>query len=173
MLQNMSKKIKKYNANSAIRSALRRTFSRSPMVREVMHKVRRERPWFKNDGSKAAKPRVEYLCAVCAEWHMGKDIQVDHQNPVVDPEIGFIDFDTFISRLFCDVNNLAVLCKTCHEIKTNKEKAIAKERRLIEKQTPRYENGQIITDSKDIEKWHLMNDEPPKRRKRLKESDNR
>jgi len=125
----MSKKAKKYNANSAIRSALRRTFSRSPMVREVMLKVRRERPWHKQDGSVAAKPRVEFMCSVCGEWHMGKNIQVDHFKPVVDPEIGFVNFDTFISRLFCDVNNLAVLCKTCHEIKTNKEKAIAKERR--------------------------------------------
>ena len=119
----------KYNANSAIRSAVRRTFSRSPMVREVMMKVRRERPWFKSDGSQAAKPRVEFMCSICNEWHMGKNIQVDHIEPVVDPTEGFKDWNTFISRLFCDVNNLAVLCKTCHEIKTNKEKAIAKERR--------------------------------------------
>jgi len=123
------KKRPKYNANSAIRSAVRRTFSRSPMVREVMLKVRRERPWFKGDGSQAAKPRVEYKCSSCGEWHMGKNIQVDHVVPVVDPEAGFQSWDVFISRLFCDVNNLAVLCKTCHEIKTNKEKAIAKERR--------------------------------------------
>lgn len=169
----MKKKSKKYNANSAIRSAVRRTFSRSPMVREVMMKVRRERPWFKTDGTPAAKPRVEYLCSSCGEWHMGKNIQVDHIEPVVDPEVGFQSWDVFISRLFCDVDNLAVLCKTCHEKKTNEEKSIAKERRALEKQIPRYENGQIITDSKDIEKWHRMNDKPPKRRKRLKESENR
>lgn len=125
----MKKKSKKYNANSAIRSALRRTFSRSPMVREVMMKVRRERPWFKNDGSPAAKPRVEYMCSVCGEWYMGKDIQVDHRDPVVDPDAGFQTWDTFISRLFCDINNLAVICKTDHKIKTDIEKAVAVERR--------------------------------------------
>lgn len=123
------KKRPKYNAQSAIRSALRRTFSRSPMVREVMMKVRRERPWFLKDGSQAAKPRVEYLCSACGEWHMGKNIQVDHIDPVVNPEIGFETWDTFISRLFCDTSNLTVLCKVCHEKKTNKEKQLAKERR--------------------------------------------
>lgn len=129
-----AKKKPKYNANSAIRSALRRTFSRSPMVREVMMKVRRERPWYKQDGSAAAKPRVEYMCSQCANWHMGKDIQVDHATPVVDPDIGFIDWNTFVDRLFCDPANLAVLCKDCHHTKTNAEKAIAVERRRRLKQ---------------------------------------
>jgi len=168
-----TKKRPKYNANSAIRSAVRRTFSRSPMVREVMMKVRRERPWFKSDGSQAAKPRVEYMCSSCSEWHMGKNIQVDHIEPVVDPNMGFKDWNTFIDRLFCDVANLAVLCKSCHEKKTNEEKRIAKERRIVEKEIPRYENGQTIIDPKDIEKWHKLNDEPPKRCKHLKESENR
>lgn len=123
------KKKPKYNANSAIRSALRRTYSRSPMVREVMNKVRRERPWFKKDGSQATKPRVEFLCSSCNKWHMGKDIQVDHQTPVIDPELGFVDWNTFINRLFCDVSNLTVLCKDCHKTKTDAEKSIAVERR--------------------------------------------
>lgn len=125
----------KYNANSAIRSAVRRAFSRSPVVREVMMKVRRERPWFKKDGSQASKPRVEYLCSACGEWYMGKDVQVDHTIPVVDPEIGFTDWNTFIDRLFCESNNLKLLCKICHNAKNNKEKAIAKERRIKQKQT--------------------------------------
>jgi 5-methylcytosine-specific restriction endonuclease McrA len=123
------KKKPKYNANSAIRSAVRRTFSRSPMVREVMLKVRRERPWTLKDGSIAKKPRVEYQCSNCQQWHMGKDIQVDHAIPVVDPEVGFVDWNTFIERLFCPQENLSVLCKTCHENKTNSEKAVAVERR--------------------------------------------
>jgi len=131
------KKRPPYNANSAIRSAVRRTFSRSPMVREVMTKVRRERPWFKSDGSQAAKPRVEYMCSACNEWHMGKNIQVDHIEPVVSPNDGFKDWNTFIARLFCEVDNLAVLCKVCHEKKTNEEKRIAKERR---KNLKEYEN---------------------------------
>lgn len=128
------KKKPPYNKTSAIRSALRRSFSRSPDVREVMMKVRRERPWFKKDGTPASKPRVEYLCSECNEWFMGKDIQVDHKEAVVDPEIGFIDWNTFIDRLWCSIENLAVLCKNCHNTKTSLEKSIAVERRKKLKQ---------------------------------------
>jgi len=95
----------------------------------VMMSVRRERPWFKKDGSQATKPRVEFLCSKCNSWHMGKDIQVDHAIPVVDPNVGFKNWDTFISRLFCSKDNLSVLCKTCHKAKTDYEKALAVERR--------------------------------------------
>ena len=140
----MSKKTKKYNANSAIRSALRRTFSRSPLVREVMHLVRRERDWFKKDGTKATKPRVEFQCYQCNEWYMGKDIQVDHKNPVVDPDVGFINFDTYIDRLFCQKENLSVLCKTCHKVKTDSEKAQAVERRARLKEAMQSDFGKIL-----------------------------
>lgn len=129
LLMTKPKKRPKYNENSAIRSALRRTFSRSPIVREVMHEVRRESTWYKKDGSAASKPRVEYLCSSCNEYHMGKDIQVDHAVPVVDPEKGFENWDTFVDRLFCPKENLAVLCKSCHKKKTDTEKSVAVERR--------------------------------------------
>lgn len=56
------KKKPKYNENSAIRSALRRTFSRSPIVREVMQDGRRERQINKKDGTPAKRPRVEFQC---------------------------------------------------------------------------------------------------------------
>jgi 5-methylcytosine-specific restriction endonuclease McrA len=128
-----TKKKPKYNKDSAIRGALRRAFSRSPVVREVMDAVRRERPWFKKDGSQAAKPRVEYCCSKCGEYFMGKDIQVDHTIPVVDPEIGFTNYQDYIDRLFCEASNLSVLCKKHHEEKTNYEKTVAKERRQREK----------------------------------------
>lgn len=123
------KKKPKFNAESAIRSALRRTFSRSPVVREVMMAVRRERPWYKKDGSTASKPRVEFLCSTCKQWWMGKDIQVDHAIPVVDPVVGFVNWDTYVDRLFCQKENLSVLCKTCHKTKTDAEKTIAVLRR--------------------------------------------
>ena len=129
MAEKKPKKKPKYNAASHIRSAIRRAFSRSPVVIETMRKVRRESTWYKKDGSKASKPRVEYLCSHCNQWFMGKDIQVDHKEPVVPPDTGFSDWNTFIERLFCDASNLAVLCKPCHHVKTNQEKDIAKARR--------------------------------------------
>lgn len=116
------KKPRKFNENSAIRSAIRRIFSRSPLVIEVMKDARREREWLKKDGTPAVKPRVEYLCAKCNKWFMGKNIQVDHREPVIELQ-GFVDWNTFVARLFCDKSNLHVLCKECHHTKTQEEAA--------------------------------------------------
>ena len=120
----MVKKKPKFNQNSAIRSSIRRMFSRSPNVIEKLNKARRERPWYKKDGTTAKKPRVEYLCTVCQDWFMKKDIQVDHEIPVIDPILGFQNWDIFVERLFCDSDNLNILCKTCHKVKTDEEKRI-------------------------------------------------
>ena len=114
----------KFNQNSAIRSSIRRMFSRSPDVIETLKKVRRERQWFKKDGTAAKKPRVEYSCSNCDEYFMKKDVQVDHTVPVISPEKGFETWDIFVERLFCGADNLAVLCKPCHKVKTDEEKAI-------------------------------------------------
>ena len=118
------KKKRKFNKDSAVRSAIRRIFSRSPDVIETLKKVRRERPWHRQDGTVAKRPRVEYLCHSCNDWFMGKDVQVDHAIPVVDPIKGFDSWDVFVDRLFCDPSNLNVLCKSCHKKKTDSEKAI-------------------------------------------------
>lgn len=45
----------------------------------------------------------------------------DHINPIVSVETGFIDWNTYIDRMFCPKENWQVLCKSCHDIKTKKE----------------------------------------------------
>lgn len=74
--------------------------------------------------------RVErgvYKCATCEGLFGPKEIQLDHKIPVVDEEIGFVDWNTYIERLFCDVENFQVLCKPCHETKTFFEQEIRKQ----------------------------------------------
>jgi 5-methylcytosine-specific restriction endonuclease McrA len=127
------KKKPKWNENAAIRSAVRRIFSRSPVVREILNKSRRERTWYKKNGTEASKPRVEFQCSSCGEWFMGKDIQVDHVDPVVDPTVGFLDWNTFIERLFCNASNLKILCKAEHKAKSDLEKSIGAKRRQADK----------------------------------------
>lgn len=85
-----------------------------------------------------------YECAECKEHVpttvMDKDkgrriknIAVDHTEPVIDPAIGFTTWDSFIERLFVEVDKLQVLCLACHKKKTAEETAVAAERRRKEK----------------------------------------
>ena len=63
-----------------------------------------------------------YLCASCGGFFVSKDVEVDHIDPVVVPKDGFKDFETFSDRLFCEEENLQVICKPCHKKKTNEER---------------------------------------------------
>lgn len=113
---------KNWNEQAAIRGALRRVFSRSPVIREVMWKVRREVPKYNKDGSRAKKDAVQYRCNVCQSYTGSTAVSVDHIAPVVSVSDGFVDFNTFIQRLFCTAANLQVICDTCHNLKTNLER---------------------------------------------------
>lgn len=112
----------KYNQNAAIRGALRRQFSRSPIVREVLMKVRREIARYNKDGSRAKKDAVQYCCNVCGQWASSTKVAVDHISPVIDVQVGFVDWNEFVRRLFCDASNLQVICDPCHDSKTQIER---------------------------------------------------
>ena len=47
---------------------------------------------------------------------------IDHINPVVDPETGFIDWNTLVSRMFVEEDGLQLLCHDCHLRKTKDER---------------------------------------------------
>lgn len=63
-----------------------------------------------------------------------KNIFVDHIEPITDPTVGFVSWDETIERMFCEKDNLQLLCGQCHDEKTMEERAMAKERREKEKQ---------------------------------------
>lgn len=90
---------------------------------------------------KARKERGMYECASCKQVKSKTEIidgkrvnncNVDHIDPIVDPEVGFRNWDEYIERMFVEEDKLQVLCHLCHEEKTNKERAIARERRINE-----------------------------------------
>jgi hypothetical protein len=58
---------------------------------------------------------------------------IDHNPPVIDPEVGWAGWDSFIERLFCEEEHLRALCTDCHKAVTDEEKQIAKDRRQKEK----------------------------------------
>jgi hypothetical protein len=77
---------------------------------------------------KTGKLAMHYKCAKCKKHFVAADVQVDHVLPVVDPKVGFVGWDSFIDRIFCEIENLQVLCKPCHKVKTEEEKAERKKK---------------------------------------------
>ena len=118
----MAKKKPPYNQEAAIRGALRRAFSRSPIVQEVMNESRREVPRYNKDGSRHKKNWVQRQCEVCNDWHPTSKMAVDHIIPVISIEHGKQDWNEFIDRLWCARENLQRICDPCHDKKTYAER---------------------------------------------------
>lgn len=63
----------------------------------------------------------EYQCNCCKEWFPEKLINVDHIVPAGSLNRAD-DLPGFVERLFCEIDNLQVLCSKCHDKKTKLEK---------------------------------------------------
>jgi hypothetical protein len=64
----------------------------------------------------------EYLCKLCNLWFKAKDVCVDH-SPVAAGSIKSVeDIGAFANNLFCETDNLRVLCSPCHSTHTIADK---------------------------------------------------
>lgn len=70
--------------------------------------------------SEARVSRGKYRCASCGGHFGTKEIVIDHIAPVV-PLSGWVSYDDFVDKLFCESSNLQALCKSCHKDKTAEE----------------------------------------------------
>lgn len=103
---------------SFIKSTLRKGTTRWPPKYEVLNAAKRG----KQINASTGRIAEHYQCACCGELYGAKCVVVDHISPVV-PVTGFVSWDDVITRMFCDVEGLQVLCKECHKIKTKEENA--------------------------------------------------
>lgn len=99
-------------------AVLRNGSRRWPPKYNVLNAAKTE----KKVNKKTGRIAQHYKCNICSGEFPAKEIQVDHIQPVVDPLVGFKDWNTFIRRLFCEEKNLQAVCKVCHKEKTKKEK---------------------------------------------------
>ena len=67
------------------------------------------------------RQKFEYQCNKCKKWFPEKKINVDHIQPAGSLNCS-ADLPGFVERLFCEVDNLQVLCTQCHDIKTKNER---------------------------------------------------
>lgn len=112
---------------SAIIGSLRRVWGRHPDKLAALKRAEvREYPVTKS-GAKALRPLVFYICSQCggraksvgtAEYPAA---HVDHIDPVIPLDGSTPSWDELVARMFTSPENLAVLCSTCHKIKTGIE----------------------------------------------------
>lgn len=98
-------KRKVWNLKGLIISKLRRIFFFSPLRRSAL--------------LNAFVKKNRWRCAGCKKTT--NKPKVDHILPVIDTKMGWQGWDVFITRLFCAVENLQVLCERCHNKKTKLE----------------------------------------------------
>lgn len=83
---------------------------------------------------KAAPGKIE--CESCGDIFPEKEIKSDHITPVVDVKQGFVDWNDYVERMFCDANGFQCLCASCHDSKSAIENELRKKyrkKRLINK----------------------------------------
>lgn len=107
---------------SFVISALRAASRRWP----VKWKVLKDALVGKEINTATGKLAQHYKCTLCGNIFPAKEVVVDHIDPVVSPTKGFVSWDDYIERMFCEADGLQVLCKSCHKVKTNEERQCRK-----------------------------------------------
>ena len=115
--------------NSFIKSALRQASTRWPPKNKVKKKARIARGIYICSGHGVPEHEVGASIQLEGKKKRVNNVLVDHINPVIDPSKGFSTWDEVINRLFCEEDNLQVLCYDCHTRKTQEEKEISKNAR--------------------------------------------
>lgn len=145
---------KPFDLKQFVIKELRRAFKRSPMYSEAKRRAKEE--FFIESKHGKNMRRVHLKCAKCGKFFVDKsgarEVAVDHIIPVIAPSIGFVDWNTYLPRLFSSIDNLQILCnfkgerdgiKSCHKIKTAAERAVMAERNRQNK-PPKAKKGKKI-----------------------------
>lgn len=100
--------------NSFVTSILRSGSRRWGPKYQTLNEAKTE----KKVNSTTGRVAQHFLCAECQKDYPAKQVEVDHIVPIGTEKT----WDEFINGLFCEAENLQVLCKPCHKDKTLKEK---------------------------------------------------
>ena len=101
-----------YNQTTAITNGIRQAYRGDPVKKQCL--VNSIHPTIKGPRGGAY-----CVCNECREAFPMKEVQVDHIMPVIpiNQTIHELGWNEYISRLFCLLINLQVLCKPCHKKK--------------------------------------------------------
>lgn len=84
---------------------------------------------FVKDGLNPATGRKCKLhrCEQCSGLFAQGDMHADHIESVVDPEVGFVSWDTYISRMFAEKEGYRAICHACHNTRSQTDNARRRE----------------------------------------------
>lgn len=102
------------------------TWSESAFWQFIRSSLRQKSRWWKPrllclqnarrpNQSKNKRLKWEFQCSHCEKWHQQKFVEVNHKIPV-GTLMCAADLPAFVENLFCEVDNLEVVCKQCHSI---------------------------------------------------------
>lgn len=114
---------------SFVKGNLRRVCNKWAPISEVKKEARVSRGIYLCNGCKK-----KVTNSVVVEGKRVNNIFVDHIEPIVDPSVGWTGWDDVIEGMFSEKDNLQLLCKPCHDVKTKEERDIAVARRRKEKE---------------------------------------
>jgi 5-methylcytosine-specific restriction endonuclease McrA len=111
----MSKTKKPWSPNGYLFAAARKVFRWSPERKAVIA-----------ESERLAGDTGQRFCVGCKRVFNAKAVAIDHKEPVVDPNVGFVSWDTYYARLFVGRELLQPLCTECHGAKTKAEGQVRK-----------------------------------------------
>jgi len=116
---------------SFIKSALRSATGRWGPKQNVIREARVSRGMYKcscceREGPATLPPKEGNKRRI-------RNIIADHEPPIIDPAVGFTNWDDYIKKMFCEIDGFQAVCHECHTKKTKEERQIATERRRNEK----------------------------------------
>lgn len=115
--------------NSFIKNLLRQGTRKWAPIQQTKSDARTRRGFYRCAGCKEEVPAT-----ILVNGKRTHNVAVDHIEPIIDPAVGFTTWSDVIESMYCEKNNLQLLCKACHDKVTAEERAIAKERRAKEKE---------------------------------------
>ena len=116
----MAKKAPNKNKYAVAKAALRRASSYWWAMSEAM--------------SRAKVSRGLWMCAICLGHFKKNEVQKDHIQPVVSVNADKVnDINSYVETLFCEPENIQILCVSCHKIKSGIETELRKQNRKKKK----------------------------------------
>ncbi len=106
-----------------LKGALRRIFARSDL-----HKQIKTRAIIKHSDPKRKKVKTWVRCESCLKPEAISNTTVDHVIPLIPPDSSWeemtlqFSWEELISKIWCNIENLQLLCSTCHDLKTSLER---------------------------------------------------